>query len=348
MIVDDLLLESQIGKGRYCEVFLTQKKYMNVKYATKKYDRNEIENIGYYKDLKNSIIIIQELNHPNIIQFKDIKKTSKSFYIIYDYYNGGNLSEILEKYQQKYGCPFSEKIVQHLMKKIVQAFIYIHNSGLIHRNIKLKNIFINFDTPQDKNNLNMMKATVKVGGFKYALKNSKNLLNKNIYYNNGFNKCPSQKKDIFDLGIICYKMILGKYAYDNYDDMEVLINEIEQGEVRYPISLSKEIISFLKCMLRNDSTKRLRIDELYNHVFLTKPIKDPNLINSMYNYSYELNQNNQIQQKKINYYSKKENTCLYCNLNPSDINYYPCGHKCVCKDCYQYLKVFECPMCKKK
>ena len=67
-------------------------------------------------------------------------------------------------------------------------------------------------------------------------------------------------------------MIFGK-NYNINDDMELFINDIEKGIIFYPIALSKEIISFLKCMLRNNPTKILKIDELYNHEFLKNDIK---------------------------------------------------------------------------
>ena len=56
------------------------------------------------------------------------------------------------------------------MRQIVQAFIYIHKFNLIHRNIKLKNFFVNFDTEQDKKNLNLIKATIKLVVLNIVLK----------------------------------------------------------------------------------------------------------------------------------------------------------------------------------
>ena len=271
MLVDDLLLEKEIGKGHYSIVYLTYKKNCNNKYITKKYNRNSIENIREYEKLIiNEIVTLRNLNHPNIIKNIEIKKTANSFYVIYEYCNGGNLSEILEKYQQKFNNPFSLKIIQHLMRQIVGAFSYMYKEGIIHRNINLNTILINFDTEQDKQNLNMMKATVKIGGFKYAIRNTKKILTQNINHTNGFlTKCPSHKKDIYDLGKVCYKMVFGKYAYNEYpDDWEILINEIEKGKVIFPIILSKDILSFLKCMLINDPTKRLKLDQLSKHQFL--------------------------------------------------------------------------------
>ena len=120
------------------------------------------------KYLENEIIILQNLDHPNIAKFVDVKKTKKHFYIIMEYCNGGELSQTLEKYQKKYGHSFPEEIVQHFMRQIINAFEYIHKSKIIHRDIKLENILINYETEEDKNNLNLMKANAKIIDFGFS------------------------------------------------------------------------------------------------------------------------------------------------------------------------------------
>jgi len=50
--------------------------------------------------LKNYISVLQYLNYPNIIKFKEVKKTKKNFYIFMEYCNGGKLSETLENYKK--------------------------------------------------------------------------------------------------------------------------------------------------------------------------------------------------------------------------------------------------------
>ena len=46
---------------------------------------------------------------------------------------------------------------------------------------------------------------------------------------------------------------------------------------------------------------------------------------------------------------KKENNCVYCQLNPSKIIFSPCSHRCICQDCYtnNKRKIKICPICRK-
>ena len=291
MIIDNYILEKCIGKGAFGEVYLTSVKGdSNKKLATKKLERSEIEGTEALKYLKNEIQILQKLNHPNIVKFDSIKKTKKHYYIVMEFCNGGELSKALEKYQAKYGKSFSQEIVQHLMRQIIEAFKYIHAEKVVHRDIKLENILLNFESEKDKEELNMMKATPKIIDFGFAcFVNKSGLLYSTLgspinmdpiilkKLNSNTKKARQlgydQKADIWSLGTICYEMLIGKSAFDA-EDMDELVEKIEDGTYTVPTNLSKEIISFINGMLQYDSSKRLTSDELSRHPFLTTEVKD--------------------------------------------------------------------------
>ena len=224
-------------------LYLTSKKGSDQKFATKKLEREQIEKSEAMKYLKNEIIILQNLKHPNIVKFEDVKKTKKHFYIVMEYCNGGELSKALEKYMNKYGKPFSQEIVQHLMRQIIDAFKYIHGLKIIHRDIKLDNILLSFDSEEDKNNLNMMKANCKIIDFGFSCRISKSGLQYSTLgspinmdpiilkkFNSGGRKSRQLgydiKADVWSLGTICYELLIGKSAFDA-EDMEELVSKIE-------------------------------------------------------------------------------------------------------------------------
>ena len=290
MKIDNYCLEKCIGKGFVGEVYLTSKDGDSKKYATKKLNREEIEKGELMKYLRNEIAILQYLNHPNIVKFQDVKKTKKHFFIIMEYCNGGELSEALQKYMGKYGKPFPETIVQHLMIQIVNAFKYIHSKKIIHRDVKLNNILLNYETEEDKINLNLMKAQVKIIDFGFSCKISKTGLQYSVV-GHPVNLDPiilkkltsSSKKtrqlgynelaDIWYLGTICYEMLIGKPVFDS-EDLDELVKKVEEGSYLVPTNLSFEVVSFLNGMLQYEAQRRLSADQLSRHEFLTKNVKD--------------------------------------------------------------------------
>ena len=290
MKLENYELEKCLGKGAFGEVYLTSKKDDPKKYATKKMDREEIEQGESMKYLRNEIVILQHLNHPNIVKFQEVKKTKKHFYIIMEYCNGGELSKALEKYQAKFGKPFPENIVQHIMRQIISAFRYIHEKHIIHRDVKLDNILLNYENEEDRKNMDLMKAQVKIIDFGFACKVSPQGLQYSVLgspinmdplilkkINSSSRKARqlgyNQKADIWSIGTICYEMLIGKSAFDA-EDMDELVSKIEDGTYSIPTNLSSEVISFLNGMLQYDSTRRLSADQLSRHAFLTKNVQD--------------------------------------------------------------------------
>ena len=295
MQVDNLVLVKCLGKGSFGEVYLTQKIGDNKYYATKKYEREKIKKSNLIKYLENEIKILQILDHPNIVKFGDIKKTKNHYYIVMEFCNGGELSKALEKYQSKYGKPFPEELVQYLMRQIISAFKYIHNQGIMHRDIKLENILLHYNDERDKKELNLMKAQIKIIDFGFACKINKNL-KKYTAIGNPLNMDPiilkklnskgkkvrqlgyDQKADIWSLGSICYEMLIGRAVFDA-NDMDELVNKVETGKYKVPTNLSKEVISFLNGMLQYSSNIRLDINQLAIHQFITKNLKEFHRIN---------------------------------------------------------------------
>ena len=290
MIIDQYILEKSLGKGAYGEVYLTTIKGDSKLIATKKIDKSFCENPITKKYLINEINILKMLNHPNIVKFIDLKRTNNHYYIMMEYCNGGELHKVLEKYIEKNGKPFPEEIVQHLMRQIIDAFKYIHSKDIMHRDIKLENILLNYDTNEDKQNQNLMKANIKIIDFGFAAKLEKNGL-KYTTLGSPINMDPlilkelqkrgkktqklgyDKKADIWSIGTICYEMAIGKYVFDA-EKIDELIKKIEKGEYTVPTNLSKEIISFINGMLQYGPERRLNIEQLANHNFLKKNVNN--------------------------------------------------------------------------
>ena len=280
MKIDDYILLRPLGQGQFSNIYLTSKEGVDIIsnieeietkfstlelkdkiYATKLIDKkNNNEDLKRYFD--NEISILKEINHPNIIKLIDVKENSNYIFIILEYCNGGNLQSFLDKYVKENNKGLSEEIVQYLMRQIIDVYKYLHNKGIMHRDVKLENI---------------LRATIKLIDFFFSKRLKKGELTYTII-GNPLNMSPiilkklcgntntrkvgyGIKEDIWSLGSIFYTLLIGKSPFDA-EDMDELVENIEKGIYKIPSTLSKEAVSFMNSMLQYDSEKRLNIDKI--------------------------------------------------------------------------------------
>jgi serine/threonine protein kinase len=206
-----------------------------------------------------------------------------------EYCNGGDLSGCLKKYKAAYKRPFSEEIVQYIMRQVVNGINFLHSNKIIHRDLKLDNILVTFPSENDKKSLNMMKAIVKIIDFGFATKLQ--AAKSNLTYTilgTPANMAPQileqmeqrtpnrqgydEKVDIWSLGTLCYEMLVGHMAFCA-SSMQELSKKVKQGSYSLPTNLSKEVVSFIDSMLKADPNKRLSARDLLKHDFLVKNVK---------------------------------------------------------------------------
>ena len=58
------------------------------------------------------------------------------------------------------------------------------------------------------------------------------------------------------------------------ENMKYLLDKINEGNYSVPMTLSKEAVSFINCMLQYYPQKRLDIEKLSKHKLLTKNVKE--------------------------------------------------------------------------
>ena len=288
MLVGDYTLTKSLGKGAFGEVYITSKQGTQEKFATKKIDKKFARNPKAKKYIDNEIKILKSIDHENIIKLYDQLETSQYYFLVTEYCNGGGLSDCLQYHINQYHKPFSEEVVQYLMRQIVSGIRYLHSKHILHRDIKLDNILVKFDTEEDKQKKNMLKAKVKIIDFGFAryldpkelafstlgspINMEPGILRKLNKMENSRNYGYDEKADIWSLGTICYEMLIGHCTFDA-SSMKELLSKVEAGNYLLPTSISKEAASFLNGMLQYDPKQRLNAEKLYSHHFLTKDYK---------------------------------------------------------------------------
>ena len=81
---------------------------------------------------------LKSLNHPNIVKILNCYTLSDmKVVVVMEYLEGGELLSLLREKKQ-----FEEEEARQYFKQIVQAIVYCHRHGLIHRDLKLENILL--------------------------------------------------------------------------------------------------------------------------------------------------------------------------------------------------------------
>ena len=283
--MEALKIVKKLGSGSMGEVNLV--KSNNQYFAIKKIAKTLTTRPQIKESFVKELSMLNELKHKNIITLYKVSEDANFHYLTLEYCNGNSLHHCLKHYMKKYKKPFSEEIVQYLMKQIVDGLQFIHQHDIIHRDMKLANILVKFYAKEDIKNINMMKSHLKISDFGISIKAKQAftligtaayldpIILKKMNERNDLKDSDGYDKsaDIWSLGALCYEMLTGNRVFNGRNQNE-LFNKVEIGDYSIPSNLSKEVVSFLTGMLQYNPKKRLNIDQISKHEFLNKNVKN--------------------------------------------------------------------------
>jgi len=209
---------NEIGKGGFGRVMQVLSKSDNKSYAIKEIPikGEPLENIKSYQ---NEAIILSKFNCENIVKYYDSSKDENNIYILMEYCNGKNLRNYIDENANN-NTLIQENILYNIICQICTGIGEIHNKNIIHRDLNLKNIFMNdnmiikigdFGISKQFNSSYTLKTT-KILGTEYYT--APEILIKGIY---------NKKSDIWSLGCIIYELFtLNIYYKDKF------MNEIKK------------------------------------------------------------------------------------------------------------------------
>ena len=125
----------EMGRGAFSTVYKIKSKIDNNIYCLKKI------NIKKTTDKTNEITILSKLNHPNLVQYISSCSDNEGIYIIMEFCIYGDLYSLLHMVKKK-KVYVNEDIIWDIAYQCLLGLEYLHSQHIIHRDIKLLNIFM--------------------------------------------------------------------------------------------------------------------------------------------------------------------------------------------------------------
>lgn len=104
-----------IGKGKFSQVYMCRQKDNGEPVALKQIDKAELS-MREKEFLREEIQIIRQINHPNVVEMKDVYETKKYMYILMECVEGGELFDRIKSHEikEKEACLITYQALQAL------------------------------------------------------------------------------------------------------------------------------------------------------------------------------------------------------------------------------------------
>lgn len=162
MSLKDFDIGKELGKGAFGSVAIVKRAADGRTYAMK---RVKISQLGTKEreNALNEVRILASLKHPNIIGYKEafFDEDSKTLNIVMEFADDGDLDSKIQKHS-KNRTNFSENDLWSYLVQILNGLKYLHDSKIMHRDLKCANIFMLKNGTLKLGDLNVSKI-VKMG-----------------------------------------------------------------------------------------------------------------------------------------------------------------------------------------
>ena len=213
--------------------------------------------------------VMVDLNHPNIRQVYDYSEIDDRPAIIMEYLEGDDL-----KARMKAGQRFTETELEKWWNQLVDALKYTHEEGIVHRDIKPGNIFVDkkgnvklldFGIAKVRESISSTQTGQKLGTLMYMspeqVRDSKHI---------------DYHTDIYSLAVTFVHLLTGKKPYDSDNSSDY---DIQTSIVTQPLDLNgvpDGWKGFLAPYLEKEPSKRPELRYFEAVVPERKPIEQPN------------------------------------------------------------------------
>ena len=270
----------RIGQGAFGKVNLGLNVLTGRVVAIKSFKTTPIKKFQHkMKKIQYETELMKRFNHKNITKILEVFNDEEYMLIIMEYINGGNLFSFVKKRRK-----LSEKMAKFLFRQIILGIQHIHSKNVVHRDIKLENILIDFDNNVKICDFGIGKVLENEDELLYDKCGTPMYMAPEIILANDDNGYKGFPVDIWSSGITLYIMLSGSLPFNiknknnNKEDMALnsikdknnifLQNQIVNVKPKEIENISIEAKNLLKGLLNKNPSKRLTCSQILNHPWL--------------------------------------------------------------------------------
>lgn len=255
-----------LGKGGYGSAYECGLKSCKI-CCVKIIELGSIDNPSEVTSLRNEIELMKRLQHPNIVQYYGCTedKTKNTINIFMELVTGGCLNSYIKKFET---VPLAT--ARDWTKQIVSGVKYLHDSGIVHRDIKGANLLVTNDGVLKLADFGCSKSIDDVCS---KTRGCTTMVGTPYWMAPEVLKCEEYgvKSDIWSIGCTVVEMVTGKPPWPECESMWAAVYKIANSKglpPNIPKDLPKDMMSFLERCFERTPAKRASIDELLAHTWI--------------------------------------------------------------------------------
>ena len=214
-----------LGKGGFARVY----EFMNLETrkitASKIVPKASLTKSRAKQKLMSEIKIHRSLHHPYIVGFEHFFEDAENVYILLELCTNQTMNELLKRRKR-----LTELEVQCYLLQIISAMKYLHVHRVIHRDLKLGNLFLSDKMEIKIGDLGLASKLEFDGERKRTICGTPNYIAPEVLDGK---QGHSYEVDVWSLGVITYTLLIGKPPFET-SDVKTTYRRIRMNAYSFP------------------------------------------------------------------------------------------------------------------
>ncbi|KAG8897236.1 Cell cycle serine/threonine-protein kinase cdc5/MSD2 [Tulasnella sp. 403] len=230
------------------------------------YEVADLQGERYAIKLYAEIRLHRSLQHPNIVAFEDCFEDAENVYMTLELCPNGSLMDLIRHRKR-----LTEPEARFFLMQVVGACHYMHTHQVIHRDLKLGNLFLDSNMNIKVGDFGLAALIETPGERKKTICGTPNYIAPEVLFDtaNGH----SFEVDTWSIGVILYTLVVGKPPFQT-KDVKAIYQRIRDNNYEFPSDreLSEEVQHLVSQILTHDPLQRPTLFEIVDHPFFVDGI----------------------------------------------------------------------------